>query len=140
MYDETTVPTTIYASKLIECTDLDWKRVQFPLDVEVPGAQLTISQFRQVPGGMVGFPDEARRATLRFGRLRTPLRVVVEMTRWTDRSVEIGIRPPRHLPSGCPATGTSGPPTPCWTGWPHADPARRRRPGRSGAAPAVRLS
>ncbi len=98
MYDETTVPTTIYASKLIQCTDLDWKRVQFPVDVEVPGAQLTISQFRQVPVGMVGFPDEARRATLRFGRLRTPLRVVVEMTRWTDRSVEIGIRPPRHLP------------------------------------------
>ena len=98
MYDETTVPTTIYASKLIECTDPAWKRVQFPLDVEVPGAQLTISQLRQVPVGMIGFPDEARRATLRFGRLRTPLSVVVEMTRWTDRSVEIGIRPPRHLP------------------------------------------
>ena len=117
MYDESTVPTTIYASKLIECTDPAWKRVQFPLDVEVPGAKLTISQLRQVPVGMIGFPDEARRATLRFGRLRTPLSVVVEMTRWTDRSVEIGIRPPGTSRSGCPATATSGPPTPCWTGW-----------------------
>ena len=57
-----------------------------------------ISELKQVSEGVVGFPDEARQATLRFGRLRTPLSVVVEMTRWTDRSVEIGIRPPRHLP------------------------------------------
>jgi len=98
MYDETAVPTTIYASKLIECSDMAWKRLRFPLDVELPEAELTISELKQVSEGVVGFPDEARQATLRFGRLRTPLSVVVEMTRWTDRSVEIGIRPPRHLP------------------------------------------
>ena len=46
----------------------------------------------------MGFPDESREATLRFGRLRAPLSVVVEMTRWSGRLVEIGIRPPRHLP------------------------------------------
>lgn len=35
---------------------------------------------------------------MRFGRLGTPLSVTVESTRWDDHSVEIGIRPPRHLP------------------------------------------
>jgi hypothetical protein len=98
MYDETTVPTTIYASKVIGCTELAWENVRFPLDVESPEADLTISERKQLSEGLVGFPDEARQATLRFGRLRAPLGVVVEMTRWTDRTVEIGIRPPRHLP------------------------------------------
>jgi hypothetical protein len=95
---ETTIPTTIYASRVIECPDEVWKGVRFPLDVEVPDAHLTISGRRQPSEGGVGFPDESRQATLRFGRLRTPLGVVVEMTRWTGRSVEIGIRPPKHLP------------------------------------------
>ncbi len=98
MYDESTTPTTIYASRVIECSEAAWANLQFPLDVEAPEAQLTISSRKQVSGGAVGFPDEAREATLRFGRLRTPLSVVVEMTRWTGSSVEIGIRPPRHLP------------------------------------------
>lgn len=98
MYDETTVPTTIYASKVIGCTEHGWEDLRFPLDVEAPEAELTISQHLQRSEGLVGFPDEARQATLRFGRLRAPLAVVVEMTRWTDRTVELGIRPPRHLP------------------------------------------
>jgi hypothetical protein len=97
MYDESTVPTTIYASRVIECTEDAWKNIRFPLDVEVPLAALTISGEARRQGA-VGFPDESRQATLRFGRLRTPLSVVVEMTRWSSRSVEIGIRPPRHLP------------------------------------------
>ena len=95
---ETTVPTTIYASRVIDCSEEAWKGVRFPMEVEVPEAHLTISQPRQLSDGVVGFPDESREATLRFGRLRTPLSVVVEMTRWRGRSVEIGIRPPRHLP------------------------------------------
>ena len=98
MYDETNIPTTIYASKVIECTDPAWMRIEFPLEVGAREATLTVSHLKQISEGMVGVPDEARRATLRFGRLRTPLSVVVEMTRWTDHSVEIGIRPPRHLP------------------------------------------
>jgi hypothetical protein len=98
MYDETTVPTTIYASKVIECSDLVWSSVRFPLDVDAPEAHLTVNQLTENARGGVGFPDEARQATLRFGRLRTPLGVVVEMTRWTEHTVEIGIRPPRHLP------------------------------------------
>jgi len=98
MYDETTIPTTIYASKLIGCTERAWENVRFPLDVASRQADLTISGQKQRSSGKVGFPDEARQATLRFGRLRAPLSVVVEMTRWTDRTVEIGIRPPRHLP------------------------------------------
>jgi hypothetical protein len=98
MYDETTIPTTIYASKVVECSDEAWRGIRFPLEVEVTEAQLSITAPVGAPPGGVGFPDEARPATLRFGRLRTPLGVVVEMTRWSDRSVEIGIRPPRHLP------------------------------------------
>ncbi len=98
MYDETTIPTTIYASRVIECSAEAWSGVRFPLEVEVPEAQLTISERTRRSGGEVGFPDESREATLRFGRLRTPLTVVVEMTRWSGRTVEIGIRPPRHLP------------------------------------------
>jgi hypothetical protein len=98
MYDETTTPTTIYVSKVIECTHADWEKVRFPLEVETREATLTVSHLTQVSEGAPGIPDEARRATLRFGRLGTPLGVVVEMTRWTDHSVEIGIRPPRHLP------------------------------------------
>ena len=98
MYDETTVPTTIYASRVIECSAEAWTGVRFPLEVEVPEAQLTIPELTRRPGGEVGFPDESGEATLRFGRLRTPLTVVVEMTRWSGRTVEIGIRPPRHLP------------------------------------------
>jgi len=98
MYDETTVPTTIYASRVIECSAEAWTGVRFPLEVEVPEAQLTIPELTRRSGGEVGFPDECGEATLRFGRLRTPLTVVVEMTRWSGRTVEIGIRPPRHLP------------------------------------------
>jgi hypothetical protein len=98
MYDETTIPTTIYASRVIECSAEVWAGVRFPLEVEVPEAQVTIPELTRRPGGEVGFPDASGEATLRFGRLRTPLTVVVEMTRWSGRTVEIGIRPPRHLP------------------------------------------
>jgi hypothetical protein len=98
MYDESATPTTIYASRVIGCTDAVWAGVHFPLEVEVPDAQLTISEVTLVLEGGLGFPDESRTGTLRFGRLRTPLTVVVEMTRWSDHSVEIGIRPPPHLP------------------------------------------
>jgi hypothetical protein len=98
MYDENATPTTIYASRVIGCTDRAWAGVHFPLEVEVPDAQLTISEVTRVLEGGLGFPDESRTATLRFGRLRTPLTVAVEMTRWSGRAVEIGIRPPRHLP------------------------------------------
>jgi hypothetical protein len=98
MYDENATPTTIYASRVIGCTDRAWAGVHFPLEVEVPDAQLTISDITRVLEGGLGFPDESRTATLRFGRLRTPLTVAVEMTRWSGRAVEIGIRPPRHLP------------------------------------------
>jgi hypothetical protein len=98
MYDETTTPTTIYVSKVIECTPADWENVRFPLEVGTREAALNVSHLTQVSDGVPGVPDEARKATLRFGRLGTPIGVVVEMTRWTDHSVEIGIRPPRHLP------------------------------------------
>jgi hypothetical protein len=98
MYDESTTPTTIYASRVIGCTDRAWAGVHFPLEVEVPEAQLTISEVTGPAEGGLGFPDESRTATLRFGRLRTPLTVAVEMTRWSGHAVEIGIRPPRHLP------------------------------------------
>lgn len=98
MFDETKVPTTIYVSKVIECTDTDWKHIRFPLEVGGPAATLTVAQMDEVSEGMAGLPDESRKATLRFGRLGTPLAVMVEMTRWNDHSVEIGIRPPRHLP------------------------------------------
>jgi hypothetical protein len=98
MYDETTIPTTIYASRVIECSAEAWAGIQFPLDIEVREAELTISELTRHSEGAVGFPDESREATLRFGRLRTPLTVVVEMSRWSGRTVEIGIRPPRHLP------------------------------------------
>ena len=98
MYDETNTPTTIYVSKVIECTDAEWKRIDFPRDVATREASLAVSHLTQISEGIAGAPDEARRATLRFGRLGTPLSVVVEKTRWTDHSVEIGIRPPRHLP------------------------------------------
>jgi hypothetical protein len=98
MYDETNTPTTIYVSKVIECTDADWTRIDFPLELATREATLTVSHLRQISEGVAGLPDEARRATLRFGRLGTPLGVEVEMTRWNDHSVEIGIRPPRHLP------------------------------------------
>ena len=98
MYDETSTPTTIYVSKVIECTDADWKRIDFPLEVATREATLTVSHLKQISDGIAGVPDEARGATLRFGRLGTPLSVVVEKTRWSDHSVEIGIRPPRHLP------------------------------------------
>jgi hypothetical protein len=98
MYDETTIPTTIYASRVIECSPEAWTEVRFPLEVEVREAQLTISELTRRSEGEVGFPDESGEATLRFGRLRTPLTVVVEMTRWSGRTIEIGIRPPRHLP------------------------------------------
>jgi hypothetical protein len=98
MYDETNTPTTIYVSKVIECTDADWKRIDFPLEVAAREATLTVSHLKQISEGMAGVPDESRGATLRFGRLGTPLSVVVEKTRWSDHSVEIGIRPPRHLP------------------------------------------
>jgi len=98
MYDETNVPTTIYVSKVIECTGAAWDQVHFPLEVTTREATLSVSHLKQVSEGVAGAPDEARRATLRFGRLGTPLGVVVEMTRWNDHSVEIGIRPPRHLP------------------------------------------
>jgi hypothetical protein len=98
MYEETTTPTTIYVSKVIECTDEEWKNVEFPLEVGTPEATLAVSHLKQISDGVAGIPDEARRATLRFGRLGTPLGVVVEMSRWSDHSVEIGIRPPRHLP------------------------------------------
>jgi hypothetical protein len=98
MYDETNVPTTIYVSKVIECTDADWKHVRFPLEIDTREAGLTVSHLKQISQGVAGNPDEARKATLRFGRLGTPLSVVVESTRWSEQSVEIGIRPPRHLP------------------------------------------
>ena len=98
MYEETITPTTIYVSKVIECGDADWKQVDFPLEVATPQATLTVSHLKQISEGVAGLPDEARRATLRFGRLGTPLGVSVEMSRWNDHSVEIGIRPPRHLP------------------------------------------
>ena len=118
MYDETTVPTTIYASRVIECSESAWADVRFPLDVEVHEAKLTISPRKQVSGGVVGFPDEAREATLRFGRLRTPLSVVVEMTRWTGQSVEIGIRPPRHLPFWVSGDRYVRASYAYWTSWP----------------------
>jgi len=98
MYDETNIPTTIYVSKVIECTDADWKQVRFPLEIDTREASLAVSHLKQISQGVAGIPDEARKATLRFGRLGTPLGVVVESTRWTESSVEIGIRPPRHLP------------------------------------------
>lgn len=98
MYDETNVPTTIYVSKVIECTDADWRQIDFPLEVGTREATLTVSHLKQLSEGVAGIPDEARRSTLRFGRLGTPLSVVVEVTRWNADSVEIGIRPPRHLP------------------------------------------
>jgi hypothetical protein len=98
MYDETNVPTTIYVSKVIECTDADWKHLSFPLEIDTREASLAVSHLKQISQGVAGLPDEARKATLRAGRLSTPLGVVVEATRWTDHSVEIGIRPPRHLP------------------------------------------
>jgi hypothetical protein len=98
MYDESATPTTIYASRVIGCTDRAWAGVRFPLEVEVPDAKLTISEVPRVEEGGLGFPDQSRTATLRFGRLRTPLTVAVEMTRWSGQAVEIGIRPPRHLP------------------------------------------
>ena len=98
MYDESATPTTIYASRVIGCTDRAWAGVHFPLEVEVPDAQLTISEVTRVLEAGLGFPDQSRTGTLRFGRLRTPLTVAVEMTRWSGRAVEIGIRPPRHLP------------------------------------------
>ncbi len=98
MYDETNTPTTIYVSKVIECTDAAWKGIDFPLEVATREATLSVSHLKQISEGIAGVPEEARRATLRFGRLGTPLTVVVEKTRWSDHSVEIGIRPPRHLP------------------------------------------
>ncbi len=98
MYDETNIPTTIYVSKVIEYTDADWKQVRFPLEIDTREASLTVSHLKQLTQGIAGTPDEARKATLRFGRLGTPLGVVVECTRWSENSVEIGIRPPRHLP------------------------------------------
>jgi hypothetical protein len=98
MYDETNVPTTIYVSKVIEYSDADWKHVRFPLEIDTREASLAVSHLKQISQGVAGLPDEARKATLRFGRLGTPLGVVVESTRWSDHSVEIGIRPPRHLP------------------------------------------
>jgi hypothetical protein len=98
MYDETNVPTTIYVSKVIECADADWRHVRFPLEVDTQEASLAVSHLKQISTGVAGIPDEARKATLRVGRLGTPLGVVVESTRWSDQSVEIGIRPPRHLP------------------------------------------
>ena len=98
MYDESATPTTIYASRVIGCPERAWAGVHFPLEVEVPDAQLTISEVTRVAEAGLGFPDESRTATLRFGLLRTPLTVAVEMTRWSGHAVEIGIRPPRHLP------------------------------------------
>ncbi len=98
MYDETTTPTTIYVSKVIECTDADWKHVRFPLEIDTREASLAISHLKQITQGIAGTPDEARKAMLRLGRLGTPLGVVVECTRWSEHSVELGIRPPRHLP------------------------------------------
>jgi hypothetical protein len=98
MYDETNVPTTIYVSKVIECTDADWMDVEFPREVDSAEATLTISYLKQISEGIAGTPDETRRASLRIGRLGTPLSVTVEATRWNARSVEIGIRPPGHLP------------------------------------------
>jgi hypothetical protein len=98
VYDEMAPPTTIYASRVIGCTDGVWTGAHFPLEVEVPEAQLTVSEATRVLAGGLGFPDESRAGTLRFGRLRTPLAVTVEMTRWSGHAVEIGIRPPRHLP------------------------------------------
>lgn len=98
MYDESATAPTIYASRVIGCTDGVWAGVHFPLEVEVPDAQLTISEVTRVLQAGLGFPDESRTGTLRFGRLRAPLTVVVEMTRWSGHAVEIGIRPPRHLP------------------------------------------
>jgi hypothetical protein len=98
MYDDSAPPATIYASRVIGCTDGVWAGVHFPLEVGIPQAQLTISEVTRVLRGGLGFPDESRTATLRFGRLRTPLTVAVEMTKWSGHAVEIGIRPPRHLP------------------------------------------
>jgi hypothetical protein len=97
MFDETPTPTTIYASRVVACPEQAGGSVAFPLEVEVPEARLTIGP-KELVSEEVGFPDETRSATLRFGRLQTPLRVDVEMTRWTPRLVEIGVRPPRHLP------------------------------------------
>jgi hypothetical protein len=96
MFDETP-NTTSYASRVVACPEQARPRVQFPHEVKVPEATLTIGEKQSSASG-VGFPDETRPATLRFGRLRTPLSVDVETTRWTPRLVEIGIRPPQHRP------------------------------------------
>ncbi|MGD0312847.1 MAG: hypothetical protein ABSC90_10325 [Acidimicrobiales bacterium] len=96
MFDETPT-TTSYASRVVACPEQARRDVPFPHEVSVPEATLTIGEERSSAVG-VGFPDETRPATLRFGRLRTPLSVDVETTRWTPRLVEIGIRPPQHLP------------------------------------------
>jgi hypothetical protein len=98
MFDEIPTPTTSYASRVVACPVQAWRSVPFPAEVEVPEATMTIGETKEASAGGVGFPDETRPGTLRFGRLRTPLSVDVEMTRWTARLVEIGIRPPRHLP------------------------------------------
>ncbi|HEX3979924.1 MAG TPA: hypothetical protein VHW93_01810 [Acidimicrobiales bacterium] len=97
MFDENPTATTIYASRVVACPEQAWRGVRFPVEVEVPEARLTIGP-KEPASGQAGFPDETRSATLRFGRLRTPLRVDVETTRWTPKLVEIGVRPPRHLP------------------------------------------
>jgi hypothetical protein len=85
-------------SKVIECTEADWRHLRFPSEIATREATLTVSHLKEISQGVAGIPDESRQATLRFGRLGTPLGVVVESTRWTGHSVEIGIRPPRHLP------------------------------------------
>jgi hypothetical protein len=96
MFDETASATS-YASRVVACPEQVRRSVPFPHEVKVPEATLTIGD-RQSSADGVGFPDETRPATLRFGRLRTPLTVDVEVTRWTPRLVELGIRPPQHLP------------------------------------------
>ena len=58
MYDETTIPTTIYASKVVECSDEAWRGIRFPLEVEVPEAQLSITA--PVAGTPAGWASPTR--------------------------------------------------------------------------------
>jgi hypothetical protein len=95
--DHETTPTTTYVASVVECSPAAWQSFPLPSDIRVPEGRLTLSPLRPVSGG-VGFPNQAGWATLRLGRPRTPVGVVVEMTRWDERSVELGIRPPRRRP------------------------------------------
>jgi hypothetical protein len=98
MYEQTADQFTRYASTFVELDDNAWRRARLIADVVTPDARLLISARSRRSMAIATVPFISTEATLRIGSLGTPLSVSVEVTGWSERYAEIGIRPPRHFP------------------------------------------